>query len=62
MVPMAGVLEREDTDCLGRTGREDEETVSPSMSVTSWGAQSSAWEWARSWQTGDGSGLKGGQG
>lgn len=26
----------------------DGETMSPSMSVTSWGAQSSAWEWVRS--------------
>lgn len=43
MVPVAGVLEWEDTGSLGRTGREDEEMVSPSLSVPRWRAVSSAW-------------------
>lgn len=35
ITPMTGVLEWVDADSLRWTGREDEEEVSPSMSVTS---------------------------
>ena len=62
MAPMTGVLEWKDTGPLGRTGRGDEEGVSPSMSMTSWRAWSSAWGWMRSRLRAYGSGLKGGQG
>lgn len=33
MAPQTGVLEWKDTGSLGRTGRSDEEVVSPTMSV-----------------------------
>ena len=38
---MTGVLEWKDTGSLGRTGRGDEEGMSPSMSMASWSAWSS---------------------
>jgi len=41
MVPMTGVLEWKDTSSLGRTGKEDEEGVSPSTSMASGSAWSS---------------------
>ena len=45
---MTGVSEWKDTGSLGRTGRRDEKGVSPSRSMTSWSAWSSAWGWMRS--------------
>jgi len=62
MAPMTEVLEWKDTGSLGRTGRGDEEGVSPSMSMASWRAWSSAWGWTRSQPRAYGSGLKAGQG
>jgi len=38
MAPVTGVFEWKDTGFLGKTGRRDEEGVSPSMSMTSWSA------------------------
>lgn len=39
--PMTRALEWKDRGSLGRTGRGDEEEVSPSMSVISWNAWNS---------------------
>lgn len=36
MASVTGALEWIDADSLGRTGRGDEEGVSPSMSMTCW--------------------------
>jgi len=55
---MTGVLGWKDADSIGRTGRCDEEGVLPSMSVTSWSAWSSAWDWMRSHLRAYGSELK----
>jgi len=59
---MSGVLGWEDTGSLGKTGKGDEEEVSPSMSKISWSAWSSAWDWMRNPRLAYGSGLKAGQG
>jgi len=48
VVPMTEVLEWKDTDSLGRTGRQDEEGVLPSMSMISWSAWSSTCGWMSS--------------
>jgi len=45
---MTGVLGWEDTGFLGKTGKGDEEKVSPSMSKVGWSAWSSVLEWMRS--------------
>jgi len=59
---MTGVLEWKDAGSLGRTGRGDEEGVSPSVSMTSWSTYSSSCGWIRSRSRAHGSGLKTGQG
>lgn len=61
VVPMTGVLGWKNTDSFGRTSRGVKAEVSPSVSVTSWSAQFSPWEWMRRWQRSYGSALKGGQ-
>jgi len=48
MAPMTGALEWKDTGFLGRAARGHEEGVLPSVSMTSWSAQSSTWEWMSS--------------
>jgi len=62
MACMTGVLEWKDTGFLGKTGRENEEGLSPSVSMTRWSAWSSTWGWMRSQPRAYGSGLKAGQG
>jgi len=57
MASKTGGLEWKGTGSLGRTGRGIEEEVSPSMSMTRWGAWSFTWGWMRSKLRTYGSGL-----